>query len=93
MQETCVGSLGWEDPLQKEMATHSSILAWEIPWTEEPGRLQSIGSQRVEHDLVTKLNQNQILLHENKVGGLTIRFFLKQFLLSLNVVFVFDPSH
>ena len=79
--------------LEKEMATHSSILAWEIPWTEEPGRLQSIGSQRVEHDLVTKLNQNQILLHENKVGGLTIRFFLKQFLLSLNVVFVFDPSH
>ena len=93
MQETCVGSLGWEDPLQKEMATHSSILAWEIPWTEEPGRLQSIGSQRVEHDLVTKLNQNQILLPEDKVGGLTIRFFLKQFLLSLNVVFVFDPSH
>ena len=54
MQETCVGSLGWEDPLQKEMATHSSILAWEIPWTEEPGRLQSIGSQRVEHDLATE---------------------------------------
>ena len=74
-------------------AIHCSVLAWIIPWTEEPGRLQSIGSQRVEHDLMTKLNQNQILLHENKVGGLTIRFFLKQFLLSLNVVFVFDPSH
>ena len=56
MQETCVGSLGWEDPLEKEMATHSSILAWEIPWTEEPGRLKSEGSQRGEHDLVTKLN-------------------------------------
>ena len=41
---------GWEDPLEKEMATHSSILAWKIPWTEEPGRLQSIGSQRVGHD-------------------------------------------
>ena len=43
MQETQVQSLGWEDPLEKEMATHSSILAWEIPWTEEPGGLQSIG--------------------------------------------------
>ena len=50
MQETCTGSLGWEDPLEKVMATHSSILAWEIPWTEEPGRLQSMGSQRVGHD-------------------------------------------
>ena len=50
MQETWVRFLGWEDPLEKEMATHSSVLAWEIPWTEEPGRLQSIGSQRVGHD-------------------------------------------
>ena len=41
---------GWEDPLEKEMATHSSILAWRIPWTEDPGRLQSMGSQRVRHD-------------------------------------------
>ena len=47
MQETQVRSLGWEDPLQKEMATHSSILAWRTPWTEEPGGLQSMGSQRV----------------------------------------------
>ena len=43
-------SLSWEDPLEKEMATHSSIFAWRIPWTEEPGGLQSIGSQRVGHD-------------------------------------------
>ena len=50
MQETRVRSLGWEDPLEKEMATHSSILAWKIPWTEEPGVLQSMGSQRVGHD-------------------------------------------
>ena len=50
MQETRVRSLGWEDPLEKEMVTHSSILAWGIPWTEEPGRLQSTGSQRVGHD-------------------------------------------
>ena len=45
-----VQSLGWEDPLEKEMATHSSILAWRIPWTEEPAGLQSMGSQRVRHD-------------------------------------------
>ena len=47
MQETGVHSLGWEDPLEKERATHSSTLAWKIPWTEEPRRLQSLGSQRV----------------------------------------------
>ena len=47
MQETQVQSLGWEDPLEKEMGTHSSILAWKILWMEEPGRLQSMGSQRV----------------------------------------------
>ena len=50
MRETRVQSLGQEDPLEKEMATHSSILAWGIPWTEEPGRLQSMGSQRGGHD-------------------------------------------
>ena len=50
MQETQVQSLGQEDPLEKEMVTHSSILAWRIPWTEKPGRLQSAGSQRVRHD-------------------------------------------
>ena len=50
MGETWVQSLGQEDPLEKEMATHSSILAWKIPRTEEPGRLQSMGSQRVGHD-------------------------------------------
>ena len=49
-QDTQVRSLGWEDPLEKEMATHSSILAWEIPWTEESVGLQSIESQRVGHD-------------------------------------------
>ena len=50
MPETQVQSLGWEDPLEKEMAAHSSILAWKIPWTVEPGRLLSMGSQRVGHD-------------------------------------------
>ena len=53
--ETWVWSLGWEDPLEKEMATHSSILAWRIPWTKEPGGLQSLGSQRVRHDWATSL--------------------------------------
>ena len=57
MQETQSQSLGWEDPLVKEMATSGSILAWKIPWTEEPGRLQSTGLQRVGHDLVTKKQQ------------------------------------
>ena len=50
IRETQVWSLGWEDPPEKGMATHSSILAWRIPWTEEPGRLQSMGSQRVGHN-------------------------------------------
>ena len=50
MQETWVWSLGWEDPLEKEMAIHSSTLAWKIPRMEEPGRLQSMGSQRVRHN-------------------------------------------
>ena len=55
MKVTRVLSLGWEDPLEEGMATHSSILAWEIPWTEELGRLQSMGSQRVRHELVTNI--------------------------------------
>ena len=57
-----VQSLGWEDPLEKEITTHSSNLAWEIPWTEEVGMLHSIGSQRLRHDLVTE--STNILLHK-----------------------------
>ena len=57
MQETQGQSLSQEDPLEKGMATHSSILAWEIPWTEESGRLQSMGLQRVGHNLVTKQHE------------------------------------
>ena len=52
MLETQVRSLGWEDPVEKEMASHSSILAWKVPWREEPGELQSMGLQRVRHDSV-----------------------------------------
>ena len=53
MQEIWVKSLGWEDPMEKGMVTSSNILAWEIPWTEEPGKQQSMGSQTVRHNLVT----------------------------------------
>ena len=60
MQETQVRFLGREDPLEKEMATHSSILAWEITWTEEPGGLQSLGSQRVRHNLVSKVKESAV---------------------------------
>ena len=59
VQEIRVQSLGKEDPLEKEMATHSRTVAWKIPWTEEPGRLQSIGSQRVGHEWVTSLSYSQ----------------------------------
>ena len=57
--------LGREDPLEKEMAIHSSILAWEIPWTEEPGRLWSMVSQRVRHGLATKQQQMYVIPNEN----------------------------
>ena len=61
VQETQVRSLGWEDPLEKGIATHSSILAWRIPWTEEPGRLQSMRSQRTRHNEV--INTHKKCLH------------------------------
>ena len=56
MWETQVRPLGWEDPLEKEMATHSSTLTWKIPWSEEPGRLQTMGSLRVRHNRATSLS-------------------------------------
>ena len=58
VREAQVQSLGWADPMEKEMETHSSILAWEIPWTEGSGMLQSIGFQRVRHDLLTEKQLN-----------------------------------
>ena len=58
MWETWIRSLGQEDPLEKEMATHSGILAWKIPWTEEPGRLQPMGSQRVRYDGATNTHRH-----------------------------------
>ena len=62
MRETWVQSLVWEDPLEKEMATHSSILAWRIPWTEEPGGLQYTGSQRVGHDWATNFSIDHLVM-------------------------------
>ena len=62
MQETWVRSLGQEDPLEKEMATHSGTLAWKIPWMEKPGRLQSVGLQRVGHDQATSLSLFKLYL-------------------------------
>ena len=65
MEESQVWSLGAENPLEEQMATHSSILAWEIPWAEEHGRLQSMGSQRVGHNLVTKQWKEQLKTYQN----------------------------
>ena len=69
MWENWVWSLGQEDPLEKELATHSNTLAWKIPWMEEPGRLQSRGSQRVRHDWVTSLVRNRCLLFTDHPQG------------------------
>ena len=62
MQEMQVQSVGQENPLEREMATHSNILAWEIPWTEEPGRLQAMGSQRIGYNLATKQQQQWLMV-------------------------------
>ena len=79
MQEAQIQSLGWEDFLEEEMTTHSSILAWRIPWTEEPGGLQSMGSQRVRYDYVTNtylltpsLSYNIQLLQQKKEREINI---------------------
>ena len=69
MQETRVRSLCWEDPVEKEMATQPSILAWKIPWTEEPGKLQFKASQRVKHDMTTKQQQITLIRYGAGDGG------------------------
>ena len=73
MQETWVQCLGREDPLWKEITTHFSILAWRIPWTEEPGRLQSMGSQIVRHDCATSLNNNNTVPKHTKLKTTELR--------------------
>ena len=85
MWETQVWFLGWEDPLEEEVATHSSILAWRISWTEEPSRLQSMGSQRIGHrwatntfiSLTTYLIQTAICFHRNNFSDLLIGYSFK----------------
>ena len=72
-QKTWVQSLGVEYPLEKEMATHSSILPWEIPWTEEPGRLQSMGWQRVIHNLVIKQQQQRFVFFLKEIPQTSFR--------------------
>ena len=82
IQETWVQSLGWEDLLEKEMATHSSTLAWKIPGTEKPGGLQSVGSQRVGHDWVTEHTQllyNAMLVSAVQQRELTHHLLLEIF--------------
>ena len=69
MRETRVQPLGWEDPLEKEKATHSTTLAWKIPWTEGPGRLHSTGSQRVKHDQATSLSLFFIMAEHSRDGA------------------------
>ena len=77
MQETQVKSLGWEDPQEKEMATHSRTLAWRISWTKEPGRLQSMGLQRVGYDWATNFLSFHIWLYIYMI--LNVAFFLKTY--------------
>ena len=76
LQETWVQSLGWKDPLEEGMATHSSLLAWRIPWTEEPGRLQSMGSQRVRYDwsnlACTHAGDINVYMHLSSVHGVLV---------------------
>ena len=84
MLETQVRSLGQEDPLEKAMATHSSTVAWKIPWTEEPGRLQSTGWQRVGHDWATSLHHmNKLKIRQ--LGWMYPTSFIYSFLSSLNI--------
>ena len=71
MEEMQLQSLGWEDLLEEGMATHSSTLAWRIPWTEEPGGLQSMGSQRIRHD-------RSNLAHTDLIVKLAVKFFMDE---------------
>ena len=83
VQETWVRSLGWEDPLEKKMATHSSIIAWKISWTEKPGELQSMGSQTVGHNWATNTYLLTIFLMKSSK---TVKFIVYHFHLSDDVL-------
>ena len=82
MQETWVPFLGWEDPLEEDMATHTSILAGESPGSEKPGRLQSMESQSVGHDRVTKHSTVQHLMVGNPENRIETRLFLSDFIIN-----------
>ena len=87
MWETWVRSLSQEDPLEKEIATHSSIRAWRIPWMEEPGGLQSMGSQRVGHDWVTSLHFH--FLCQRSAAFIYMDLFLSSLFCSINYLCIF----
>ena len=89
MQETWVWSLGWEYPLEKEIATHSSVLAWKFPWTEDAGRLQSMGMQRVGHDWATSLSLWKICLFSFSVHFKTRLFRFVAVVVCYWIVWVF----
>ena len=96
MWETWVRSQGWEDPLEKRRATHSSILAWRIPWTEEPGRLQSMGSQRVGHNWVTftfTFSYYLVRTPSARVAWVVVVGFVCAQVISLSLHFILNFSH
>ena len=94
MQETWVWSLDQEDPLEKEMATHSSIFAWRILWTEKPGRLQSMGSQRVGHDWATSLHSRFIEAVRDSLGKtLRMSCYLRKITVFLFTIFSNDGKN
>ena len=98
IQETWVQSLGWEDPLEKEMATHPSTLAWRIPWTEEPGRLQSLGSQRVGRDWATERHITSHVLHmsvhnpESKTQSFLVKYQVGSMILNVWKKYLFTDA-
>ena len=92
MQEMQVQSLGQKDPLEKEMATHASILAWEIPWTEEPGGLQSMRSQRVEYDLAKKQQQYILTIAKITLQEDRIWVYLTQYLAILEEMNIYEEK-
>ena len=87
VKKTQIHSLGWEDLLEKGMVTHSSILAWKIPWTEESGRLQSMGSKRVRHNLATEAR------HDTAVSNCTIQGHWSQSRCFTTITFIFQLLH
>ena len=92
MWETRFQSLGWEDPLEKAMDTHSSTLAWKIPWTEEPGRLQSTGLQRVGHNWVTSLSFTLLIFNSSSASiNIAFLYFIWDFIKIHRCTHIFIP--